>query len=238
MGNRRLTVAALAVVLLVSGASISLSQPKKPKDKDKKAPNVTEVRNLESQAEKAKIDYVNGLLGVAKGFEEQGLTDKTKDTLKTILRVVPDFEDAQVKLKALEDAVYDENTFDVEVDATKGWTPSGVAVAKDKPLRMQAEGTLRLILNETVGPEGLPSDDPRTHQIIGIPAGALMGVIRDPRDTQREQRIEPFTVGKELEYTPRGDGVLFFKLNLPSDTQSKGKIRVQLSGNFLKIAGQ
>ncbi len=236
MWNRRLTVTALAVVLLTGGASIALSQSKKPKEKEKKPPNVTEVRNLETQAEKAKTDYVNGLITVAEGFEKQGLTDKTKDILKSILDVAPEYEPARIKLKALEEAIFDENSFEVEVDATKGWTIS-VGVTKDKPLRLEAEGTLRVLLNETVDPDGLVSTDPLIHQITGIPMGALMGVVRDPRNNNPNDKINPFIVGKEMEFSPKADGILFFKLNLPPNTQSKGKIRVTISGNFQKANG-
>ncbi len=237
--TRNLSVAALAFLIVAGGASISLSQSKKPKDKDKdkKEPNVAQVRTLETQAEKAKAEYVNGLIAVAQGFEEQGLTDKTKETLRSILNVVPDFEPAQLKLKEIEESVFQENSFEFEVDASKGWVNSGVAVGKDKPFRLQADGTLRVILNETVGPEGLATDDPLTHQIISIPTGALMGVVRDPRDTSKDQKISPFTVGKELETASKLDGVLFLKLNLPANTQSKGKMRVTITGNFQKLSG-
>ena len=234
MGNRRLTVAALAVALLTGGASIALSQSKKPKEK--KPPNVTEVRNLETQAEKAKTEYVNGLIAVADGFEKQGLSDKQKDILRSILDVAPEYEPAQKKLKEIEEAVFDENSFEVEVDATKGWTVS-VGVAKDKPLRIEAEGTLRVLVNETVDPDGLVSTDPLIHQISGIPTGALMGVVRDPRTSKPNDKINPFTVGKEMEFSPKEDGILFLKLNLPANSQSKGKIRVTISGNFQKVNG-
>ena len=236
---RKLSVAALALLIVACGASISLSQSKKAKDKDKdkKEPNVAQVRSLESQAEKAKEEYVKGLISVAQGFEEQGLTDKTKETLRTILNVVPDFGPAQQKLKEIEESVFKENSLDFEVDATKGWTNTGVGVAKDKPFRLQAEGTLRVVINETVGPEGLAADDPLTHQIISIPTGALMGVVRDPRNSKPDDKVVPFTVGKELEFSSKADGILFLKLNLPANTQSKGKFRVTITGNFQKLSG-
>ncbi len=234
--NRRLSAVALVVVLLAGGASIALSQAKKPKEKNKKEPNVTEVRNLETQAEKAKADYVNGLISVADGFEKQGLTDKTKQTLRAILDVAPEYEAARNKLKEIEDSVFKENSFEVDVDATKGWTTS-VAVAKDKPLRRQAEGTLRVLINETVDPDGLVSTDPLIHQITGIPIGALIGVVRDPRTSKPEDKINPFHIGKEIELSPKADGILFLKLNLPANSQSKGKIRVTISGNFQKMNG-
>ena len=236
MGNRRLTVAALAMVLLAGGGSLALSQSKKSKEKEKKPPNVTEVRLLETQAEKAKTDYVNGLITVAEGFEKQGLSDKQKEILRSILDVAPEYESARLKLKEIEESVFEENSVEVEVDATKGWTVS-VGVAKDKPLRLQAEGSLRLIVNETVDPDGLVSTDPLLHQITGIPLGALMGVVRDPRTSKPDDKISPFTVGQEMEFTPKADGILFLKLNLPANSPSKGKIRVTVSGNFQKING-
>lgn len=237
--SRRFVIATL--VVLVAGVSVSWSQAKKPKDKDKdkKEPSAAVVRTLETQAEKAKTEYVKGLIEVAEGFDEQGLTEKTKETLKSILTVVPDFEPARNKLKELEDAIYKENTIEVEVDASKPWTPAGVAVSRDKPIRILAEGSVRVILNDQVGPDGMEGGDPTNGQINGVPLGALVGVVRDPRATNaKDQKLEPFTVGKEKEVSPRNDGILFLKVNLPANSQSKGKIRVQISGNFMKLQGQ
>jgi hypothetical protein len=235
--SSRLVTASL--VVLVAGVSVSWSQAKKPKDKDKKEPSPAVVRTLESQAEKAKTEYVNGLIEVAKGFEEQGLTDKTKDTLKSILTVVPDFEPARIRLKELEEAIFKENTVEVEVDASKAWTPVGIAVSRDKPLRLIADGSVRLILNDQVGPDGMEGGDPTNGQVNGVPLGALVGIVRDPRATGgKDQKLEPFVVGKEKEITPRNEGLLFLKINLPANTQSKGKIRVQISGYFMKLQGQ
>ena len=237
--SRRLSILALGGVLVIAGASLSLSQTKKPKEKEKpkKEPNAVQVRTLETQAEKAKTEYVTGLLAVAKGFEEQGLPDRTKETLQAILEVVPDFEAAREKLKEIDEKAFNENTFETEVDATKGWVNSGIAVMKDKPMRLEADGTLRVILNETVDPDGLPSGDPLLHQVVGIPTGALMGVVRDPRNATKNDKINPFTVGKDMEFSPKAEGILFFKLNLPANTVSKGKYRVKISGNFQKITG-
>lgn len=231
----RLTISMLA--FLAAGVSFSWSQSKKPKDKEKKEPSAAAVRTLESQAEKAKTEYVNGLIEVARGFEEQGLTDKTKDTLKSILTVVPEFEPAKKRLKELEEAIFSENTIDVEVDASKPWAAAGIAVAHDKPVRITAEGSVRVLLNEQVGPDGMEGNDPLNGQLNGVPLGALVGMVRDPRSTGKDQKPEMFTVGKEKEFTPRGDGLLFFKVNLPANSQSKGKIRVQISGHFMKLQG-
>lgn len=237
----RLSVVSLVAVLLLGGSTIALSQSKKPKpkdrDKNKKEANQTQVQTLETQAEKARVDYVNGLIKVAEGFEEQGLTDRTKETLQSILTAVPEYEPAREKLKALEEAVFDENHLDVEVDVTKGWVSSGVAVVKDKPIRLQAEGSLRIILNETVGPEGLPAADVMTNQMVGIPGGALMGVVHDPRVSLKDANISPFVVGADYEFASKQDGILFFRVNLPANSQSKGKYRVKVSGNYQKIAG-
>lgn len=224
----------LALGISVIGGTAAYSQSK---PKPKKPPSESQVRTLDVQAEKAKTEYVNGLLTVAKGYEEAGLTAKTKETLESVLAVAPEYEPARLKLKAIEDAVFEENTFEVEVDAGSAWTTSGLVVYKDKPLRIVADGTLRVILNETVDAKGLPEGDPTNSLVGNIPLGGLMGVVNNPRVNPRDQKLEPFLVGNELELRPRGDGILFFKINLPPNTQSKGKIRLEISGNATKLAG-
>ena len=236
-GSSRLVFA--TAILLLACVSVSWSQAKKPsKDKDKKEPSAATVRTLESQAEKAKTEYVNGLIEVARGYEEQGLTEKTKETLKSILTVVPEFEPARKRLKDLEEAIFQDNVLEVDVDASKPWTSAGIAVSKEKPVRIVADGSIRMILNEQVGPEGMEGNDPANGQVNGIPMGALVGVVRDPRSTNKDQKIEPFAIGKEKEVSPRSDGLLYLKINLPANSQSKGKVRVQISGHFAKLQGQ
>ncbi len=234
--QRPLWVLVLGLFLVAGGTVYSQSKPK-PKDKDKKPPSESQVRTLDVQAEKAKIEYVNGLLTVAQGYEDAGLTTKSKETLESVLTVVPDFEPARLKLKALEDAVFEENTFDVEVEAGNAWITSGLIVFKDKPLRIIADGTLRVILNETVDAKGLPAGDPASSLVSNIPIGGLMGLVNDPRANPRDQKVDPFFVGNELELRPKNDGLLFLKLNLPPNTQSKGKIRIKISGNAKKLPG-
>lgn len=232
--SRGIISCSLAGLLLLC-ATAAWSQAKKPaKDREKKEPSPATVRTLETQAEKAKNEYVKGLIEVAKGFEEQGLTDKTKETLRSILTVAPEFEAAKNRLTELEQAIFSENVVEVEVDATKPWTPVGIAVARDKAVRLAADGSVRVILNDQAGPEGLDSGDPTTGMVKGVPLGALIGVIRDP--AEKDARVDPFMVGKEMELTPRSKGLLYLKVNLPPNTQSKGKIRVQISGHFSKLS--
>ncbi len=234
----RLSVAAL--VVLVAGVSVSWSQAKKPKDKDKdkKEPSPAVVRTLESQAEKAKTEYVNGLIEVAKGFEDQGLTEKTKETLKSILTVVPDFENRlgigsrSLKKRSTRRTPSRSKSMPPRVDACRGWS---------HPRQTAAAGRGRVAPSHSER-----ADRSRWHGEPGPgqwsgqrdPSRCPVGVVRDPRANPKDQKIEPFLIGSEKEIAPRNDGILFLKVNLPANSQSKGKYRVQVSGNFVKLQGQ
>jgi hypothetical protein len=192
------------------------------------------LRSLETKAQEARQSYVDQLNELATGYEESGATDLAEETLKQILKLTPDDEAIKTRLKTLENKAFDENQRVIEVDATKGWTTTGLKVVKGQPIRLQAEGTYRFNINADLGPDGFPTKDPLRDVSAGVACGALMGTIY-PESTQRgrpPQPTTPFTIGREVEIKPDADGMLFVRLNIPPGSKSVGKVRVMVSGNI------
>jgi hypothetical protein len=108
-------------------------------------------------------------------------------------------------------------------------------VTKDEPIRFEAEGTYRYIINETVGPDGFTQQDLMRDMAAGVPSGALMGlIVPAPRPGQREppQPDPPFVIGSAREIEPSSDGTLLLRLNVPQGHKCVGKVKVNISGNI------
>ncbi len=190
---------------------------------------------LDSKAQSLEQTYLTGLLEVADGYEEAGQIDKAREALEAILKLKPDSEAVKSRLAKLDEAVFDANSHLVEVDVTKGWTATGIVVVKGEPIRFEADGTYRYIINETIGADGFTQQDLMRDMAAGVPSGALMGlIIPPPRPGQREppKPGEPFFIGTAQEISPPEDGALLLRLNVPPGHKCVGKVRVNISGNI------
>ena len=192
------------------------------------------VEALDDRSEDLERDYLTGLLQLAGDYEEAGQMDKVRDTLQAILRLKPDTQSVREKLQELDNAVFDANSIIIEVDAARSWVAI-VAVTRDQPIRLTAEGSYRFIVNDNVGPAGFSTEDRLQDMAAGVPAGALMGIIVPaPRPGQRQppEPGSPFAIGNELECTSDVNGTLLLRVNSPPGAKCIGKLRVMISGNI------
>lgn len=223
----RTTLAALgmAVIFCVMFADMSGAQ-------SKSAPANT--RLLDLQAQKIQQDFVKGLGELVTQYESAGERTKAMDLLKSMLKLDPNLDAAKAKLKELEEAVFEERVIEIEIDSSGSWVSAGVQVSKGEPFRVEAAGTYKFIVNETLGPDGMKTNDPTRDLITGIPCGALMGMVVDA-NRPRRGRTEPpapFAIGAAEEITPKTSGSLFLKLNTPPGAKCIGKIKATVSGNI------
>ena len=198
------------------------------------------LRSLESKAQEAEQAYVAQLGDLAKGYEESGDIEQAEATLKQILKISPDNESVKAHIKELEGKVFEENQKEIEVDSTKGWTGTGLKVVKGEPVRLQAVGTYKFIVNADLGPEGFSTQDPLRDMGKGINCGGLMGMIySEPAQRGRPPKPgDPFFIGKEAEIKPDADGILFVRLNVPPGSKCIGKVKLNVSGNIAGAAGK
>jgi len=64
----------------------------------------------------------------------------------------------------------------------------------------------------------------------GVPGGALMGMIVGKDQAGKSKPGKPFKIGSGSVFTPKHDGLLFLRVNLPPGHKCKGKISVTMSG--------
>jgi hypothetical protein len=236
-GNRYSQIACLVLIAAVgAGAALGQGSNKKPKPA-----TPAQLKSLDAEAERVKQSFLTGLGDLAQSYEDAGQIEKSKGMLEEILKLDPENAAAQQKLKAFDEAVFAANELDIEVDAARGWTATNLAVAKNKPIRFMAEGTYKFVVNETLGPDGFPTQDV-VKDMADAPVGSLVGVVMPPRrpgertDDRQRPTGRTFLIGSGTEYTPLDDGVVYLKLNVPPASKCAGKVRVVVSGNIKRAS--
>lgn len=214
--------------LLLSAASVDAQNRKSPP-----VVNPAALRVLDKEAERLQQEFVDGLVTLADGYEKAGDLERAQATLAKVLELDPEREAIQQRLDEMKNRVFESNEVALEIDVVRGWTTTGVRVREGEPVRLSAEGTYKLIINSTVTPDGVSTEDLNRDMSGEAKLGQLMGVVfPPPKGRQKPKPGKPFAIGSEAEITPKESGVLFLRLNVPAGTKSIGTVRVKLSGNF------
>ncbi|TWT58378.1 hypothetical protein KOR42_17520 [Thalassoglobus neptunius] len=196
----------------------------------------TETRNLDVKADRAQQEYLNSLFELSKNYEDIGAIDKSKQMLNAILTVMPDAEAVKKKLEEYDNAVFEDQVRTFDLDTSLGWTQSGIRVTKGKPIRIEATGSYKFIVNADLGPEGYDSNSAARDLVHGVPTGALMAVIApipSPKGGKKKSpELEPFLIGERKEFVPEESGTLLLKVNTPPLAKCIGKLKIKLSGNI------
>lgn len=229
----RLGLASLTFLAIASGSVSAQGTRTRP------SPAANNLRTLESKTLEARQSYLGQLSDLAKGYEDGGNIEQAQETLRQILKIAPDDDQIKTRLKILQDKVFKENQRIIEVDSTRGWTSTGLRVAKGEPIRLQSEGSYKFIVNADVGPDGFATEDVMRDMAAGANCGALIGtVVPDPtRPGRPPQPTKPFQIGREGEIRPEVDGVLFVRLNVPPNSKCIGKVKLMVSGNIAGVGG-
>jgi len=227
--KQRMATAA-GILLLAAGMAVAQG------GKKGKPLTPSQIKSMDAEAARLQQSFLGGMEDLARSYEDAGQLDRAKRAFEEILKIDPENEEAAKHLKQFEEAVFDANAQNVEVDASYGWTATGLAVAKDKPIRFEASGTYKFVVNEAVGPDGFSTEDV-VRDMANAPVGALVGVVMPPQTAPGERAEErnagkPFLIGSQSEFKPKEDGFLFVKLNVPPASKCAGKVKVTVSGNI------
>ncbi len=147
--------------------------------------------------------------------------------LEVLEKLDPKLPGLKDKIKQLTDKGLDASEFSIEMDVSKGWTPAIGIIEQGRVVRITATGEYKLVATLPVTADGLPQNDTGAEVVSGIPLGALMGVIVDPKE---KKPGKPFEIKAEREWTPRESGYLQLRMNLPSGHKSTGKLTIRFGG--------
>lgn len=223
-------VASIGVFILLIAGSTVRAQPAKGKPKILKAPSSNEVKQIDMRLQKLQDNFESESKAIIDGYERSGQFDRAKFLLEVLLKLDPNNEDFKKKVTELEDQLLKTTEFDFKLDAGSDWTPVGT-VQKDKLIRVEASGDYKLILSPaTLSADGFPSENIMQDLVSRVPTGALMGMIVTEENQKEKQPPEPFAIKAKLEFTPKKEGVLFLKVNVPPGSKCVGDLKLKLSG--------
>lgn len=195
-------------------------------------------RALDATAQKLEAEFLKGVADLATSYEEAGDKDKAKAMLQAILKLRPDAETVKEKLKELEESVFTDQQEVLDLDMSKGWVSTGMVVEKGKKLRLESAGSYKLIVNDSLGPEGYQSDSDEVF-FEGAPMGALIGMVIPPGTVASHTKgkgPQPFMVGDKKEVGPPVSGLLVLRVNAPPGAKCVGRLKVRLSGNYTELS--
>jgi hypothetical protein len=219
-------LAAVAIGTAVPWGSLSGQTPK-PKPKPKPAAGSANVKQLDVRAAEMQQQLLRDASDIAKGYEDAGEYERAKWLLEVLEKLDPKLPGLKDKIEQLTDKGLEATEFEVELDVSRGWTPMLGVVREGRIVRVTAAGEYKLITSLSVTAEGLPANDTGNDLVKGLPVGALIGVVVDPKDKKPGQ---PFEIKAEREWTPRDSGLLQLKVNLPAGHKSTGKLTITLGG--------
>ena len=242
-----LVVSACGAVIW-SDSSHAIAQTGASKLKPKTGTSKTktgDTKELDSRAEKNLEAFVADSLKLADEYEKAGKFEEAQDQLRTVGKLKPDMPGIKDKIDKLNEAVFDTNDFDMDLDVADSWKRQ-VQVFRGKPVRVEAPGNYKISFTGPSDANGLPTRDPRTDMVAGVRCGALMGIVVPNPDSnstpnpgagktagRNNDKIgEPFEIGVSKEFTPKEDGILLLNVNLPAGHKSSGKLRVHVSGHI------
>ncbi|HBN75085.1 MAG TPA: hypothetical protein DD473_04560 [Planctomycetaceae bacterium] len=224
-----LSVALMAATcLFLLDATTAYSQKSGSSSKSSRN-NAANVTMLDQQAEQAHQDFLETSADLAREYEDLGELEKAKGILQQMLKLAPDLKQVKDKIDSLEEARIAGNEAILEVDASQSWIPANVGVTKGNTIRFESNGEFRMLVNQTVGPDGVASKDVKTDLAAGVPLGALMGLIVDAKG----KSSDPFSIGKSGEMKSPQNGQLFVRVNVPPQSKCIGKIKLRVTGDII-----
>ncbi len=223
-----MSVAIFATASLLLGGTSAYSQKSSSSSKSSRN-NAANVTVLDQQAEQAHKAFLETSADLAREYEDLGELEKAKGILEQMLKLSPDLKQVKDKIDSLEEARIAGNEALLEVDASKSWVPANVGMTKGNTIRFESQGEYRMLVNQTVGPDGVASKDVKTDLASGVPLGALMGLIVDAKG----KSSDPFSIGKTGEMKAPQDGQLFVRVNVPPKSKCIGKIKLRVTGDIV-----
>lgn len=223
---------AVCVVSVLSGNRSAAAQGRSSRSKSKRGgrkSSTKSVKALDVRSQRSRAQFVHDAVELAREYEKAGRPEKAKQSLESALKIQPGLPGAKAKIKQLRESILSSNELEFELDVNRGWGVPRARVFAGRAFRIHAEGSYRFVTNLAVGPQGFPTKNPKAGDMaLRVPCGALMGVI-----VTKNKPGKVFAVGTGQEMTPKKDGLLFLKVNVPPGHRSTGKVKVRISGYAL-----
>ena len=229
------TVWGTLVLSLMAAHAVAAEPAPKPK-----APSPAEMRRLDAKLASVSESFLRDTTTLIVSYENVGQFDRARLILEVLQKLDPKNEVIQAKLKSLNERIMEATLQELDLDADAQWTAVG-RVVKGRPIRIEASGEYKVTATVETGPAGMPSANPVTDLVAGVPLGALMGVILpapdasgsgepQPGGNQQAQQPRPFAVGAAYDRPADRDGILYLKVNVPPGSKCAGRLKARVNG--------
>ena len=232
---QRLRILSIAVtgtlIMVVMTFSLPVLRAQSPKARQKAKPlSSIEVKQIDERLEKLQQTFEAETTAIVEGYERTGHYERAKFLLEVLLKLDPNNETIKKRIVQNNDNLHEQVEFEQRFDVSGGWTFAG-NVFKDLPARVVASGEYKLnIAVSNLGPNGFPQEDVSQDLQTHIPTGALMGMIVTESHLKEKKTPEPFSIKSKQEFTPKHNGELYLKLNVPPNSKCIGELKLKLSG--------
>lgn len=216
----------IVAVVLVGVAVGQTSSKSKSKTKTASGSNAA-VKQLDLRAKEMQEQLLRDASDIAKGYEDAGEYERAKWLLEVLEKLDPKLPGLKESIDRLTDRSLEASEFEVDLDVSRGWSAPVGVVQQGRVVRIQATGDYKLVATLPVTADGLPQNDSGSELMTGVPLGALVGMLVDPKDRKPGK---PFEIKAQREWTPRESGLLLLKVNLPNGHKSTGKLTIHLGG--------
>lgn len=224
----QITVNKLAIVtfllLLASQTTYAQSNRSKEKEKDNEKVGANSVQ-LEVRLSKAEEGLLKEYMDVAKEYLKNGDNEEALTVLRKVEHINPKLDGLKQEMDRINEVLMQDNDFKFELDVSKFWGNPVCEVTEGKAFRLTAAGEYKMNYMTAIPLTGLSTKEPATDHVASAPFGALIGVI-----VTDGKPGEPFVVNDKLEYTPKKDGQLHLRVNVPAAARCTGDLKIQMSG--------
>jgi hypothetical protein len=169
-------------------------------------------------------DFVKKAEKLATEFEHARQNEKAVIVYEQILKLMPDYEPAQMQLDRLRQREASSNRKTFEVQANKDWQDTGVRVIAGKPIKLTATGEWTFNMSHKLGPDGMEIQK----ALKDFKLGSLIGIIADPEAKQPK----PFYIGPSKEFVADQSGPLLVRMHDSDPSDNKGSLMLEIVGRF------
>jgi len=206
------------------------AQSSKAKPRTAKPLSPNEAKQIDARLEKLQETFSSESTAIIDGYERSGQYERAKLLLEVLLKLDPKNESVKNRLTELDEKILERTELDQKLNAGADWTLVGT-VQKDKPARVEAAGEFKLNLAATtLTADGFAQEDVMHDMAPRVPLGALMGMIVTEANQKEKKPPEPFAIKSKHDFTPKQDGQLYLKVNVPPGAKCIGDLRIKLNG--------
>ena len=162
-------------------------------------------------------------------YEKDQQWDRAKDVYGEIIKLVPQYGPARVKMAQLLQREAQANKAQFVVDATQGWQDTGINVIEGKPITIRSKGTWTFTLEMELSADGVTIPEELSEWNLGC----LLGLI----DTGNPKEIGPFVVGRQISFVPEQSGRLRLRMYDVDPSDNEGSLTVEFLGTFQQQKG-